>query len=127
VALEARVPLLDHRVVEAAWQMPQRMKLRDGQSKWALRQILYKRVPRQLIERPKMGFGVPFDQWLRGPLRDWAEHLLDEKRLEAQGLFASKPVRERWQAHLSGANWGYPLWNVLMAQAWLDANPEVVF
>ncbi len=126
VALEARVPLLDHRVVEMAWQMPQGMKLRDGQSKWALRQILYKRVPRQLIERPKMGFGVPFDQWLRGSLRDWAEHLLDEKRLEGQGVFVSKPIRERWQAHLSGGNWGYPLWNVLMAQAWMDANPEVV-
>ena len=125
VALEARVPLLDHRIVELAWRMPRRMKLRDGQSKWALRQVLYKRVPRQLIERPKMGFGVPFDQWLRGPLRKWAEDLLDEQRLERQGLFLAKPIRERWQAHLEGANWGYPLWDVLMAQAWIEANPEV--
>jgi len=125
VALEARVPLLDHRIVELAWRMPRRMKLRDGQSKWALRQVLYKRVPRQLIERPKMGFGVPFDQWLRGPLRKWAEDLLDEQRLERQGLFVAKPIRERWQAHLEGANWGYPLWDVLMAQAWIEANPEV--
>lgn len=125
VALEARVPLLDHRVVEMAWRLPHRMKLRDGQSKWALHQVLYKRVPRQLIERPKMGFGVPFDQWLRGPLRDWAENLLAEKRLEGQGLFAVQPIRERWRAHLEGANWGYPLWNVLMAQAWIEANPGV--
>lgn len=125
VALEARVPLLDHRVVEMAWRMPRRMKLRDGQSKWILRQTLYKRVPRQLIERPKMGFGVPVDLWLRGPLRDWAETLLDEQRLQSQGIFASAAIRERWQAHLNGQNWAYPLWNVLMAQAWIDANPEV--
>lgn len=125
VALEARVPLLDHRVVELAWNMPRHMKMRDGESKWALRQVLYKRVPRHLIERPKMGFGVPFDQWLRGPLRDWAEALLDEKRLEQQGLFRAAPIRERWRAHLDGANWGYPLWNVLMAQAWIEANPGI--
>jgi len=125
VALEARVPLLDHRVVECAWNMPQRMKVRDGSSKWALRQVLYKRVPRDLIERPKMGFGVPFDQWLRGPLRDWAEYLLDERRLQRQDLFAVAPIRERWLSHLGGANWGYPLWNVLMAQAWIEANPQV--
>lgn len=125
VALEARVPLLDHRIVELAWNMPRHMKMRDGESKWALRQVLYKRVPRHLIERPKMGFGVPFDQWLRGPLRDWAEALLDEKRLEQQGLFKAAPIRERWRAHLDGANWGYPLWNVLMAQAWIEANPGV--
>jgi asparagine synthase (glutamine-hydrolysing) len=125
VALEARVPLLDHRVVEMAWRMPQHMKIRDGQSKWALRQILYKRVPRQLIERPKMGFGVPFDQWLRGPLRDWAGVLLDPVRLQKQGLFRPEPILQRWKAHLEGQNWGYPLWNVLMAQAWIEANPEV--
>ena len=125
VALEARVPLLDHRVVEKAWSLPQDMKLHDGTAKWALRQILYKRVPRELLDRPKMGFGVPFADWLRGPLRDWAEHLLDRRRLESQGLFNADPIRERWQAHLSGVNWGYPLWNVLMAQAWIDANKEV--
>jgi asparagine synthase (glutamine-hydrolysing) len=127
VALEARVPLLDHRIVELAWNMPRHMKMRDGESKWALRQALYKRVPRHLIERPKMGFGVPFDQWLRGPLRDWAEALLDENRLEQQGLFKAAPIRERWRAHLDGANWGYPLWNVLMAQAWIEANPGVTW
>ena len=101
------------------------MKLHDGTAKWALRQLLYKRVPRELLDRPKMGFGVPFADWLRGPLRDWAEHLLDRRRLESQGLFNADPIRERWQAHLSGVNWGYPLWNVLMAQAWIDANKEV--
>ena len=125
VALEARVPLLDHRVVEKAWSMPKEMKLRNGETKWALRQLLYKRVPRDLIDRPKMGFGVPFADWIRGPLRDWAENLLDRKRLESQGLFNADPIRERWEAHLSGINWGYPLWNVLMAQAWIDANEGV--
>lgn len=125
VALEARVPLLDHRVVEFAWQLPQHMKLREGQTKWALRQILYRRVPRNLIERPKMGFGVPLDQWLRGPLRSWADHLLGETRLKQQGLFNPDPIRARWRAHLDGTNWGYPLWNVLMAQAWIDSNPTV--
>ncbi len=125
VSLEARSPLLDHRVFEQAWRLPRRMKFRNGETKWILRQSLYKRVPRQLIERPKMGFGVPIDHWLRGPIRDWAENLLDEKRLTSQGLLDPAPVRERWKAHLQGANWAYPLWNVLMLQAWLDANPGV--
>jgi asparagine synthase (glutamine-hydrolysing) len=123
VGLEARVPLLDHRVVEFAWQLPRQSKLRDGQGKWALREVLYKRVPRELIERPKMGFGVPIDSWLRGPLRDWAENLLDERRLRQQELLDPAPIRQRWHAHLAGENWAYPLWNVLMAQSWLDANP----
>lgn len=125
VSLEARVPLIDHRVVEKAWAMPQSMKLRNGEAKWALRQLLLRRVPRELIERPKMGFGVPLGDWLRGPLKDWAENLLDEKRLREQNLFAVAPIRGRWQDHLDGANWSYSLWNVLMAQAWLDANPGV--
>lgn len=126
VALEARVPLLDHRVVEMAWKMPRHMKLRKGQSKWALRQVLYRRVPRQLIERPKMGFGVPLEQWLRGPLREWASELLNETRLKNQGIFNVEPIQEKWQALLQGTNWSYPLWNVLVAQAWLEANPGVV-
>jgi asparagine synthase (glutamine-hydrolysing) len=125
VALEARVPLLDHRVVEFAWSLPRHLKVRDGISKWALREVLYRRVPRRLLDRPKMGFGVPIAEWLRGPLRPWAEELLSEKRLAQQGLINPLPVRERWQAHLDGTNWAYPLWNVLMAQAWLEANPEV--
>lgn len=126
VSLEVRVPLLDHRLVELAWTLPRSMKLRDGEGKWALRQLLYKRVPQKLIDRPKMGFGVPFDHWIRGPMRDWAENLLSEHRLKEQGLFAVAPIRERWRAHLAGENWGYPLWNVLMAQAWIEANPEVL-
>jgi asparagine synthase (glutamine-hydrolysing) len=125
VALEARVPLLDHRVVELAWRMPQRMKLHGVQSKWALRELLFRRVPRRLLERPKMGFGVPVDQWLRGPLREWAEALLAERRIRDQGLLVYEPIRDRWRAHLNGENWGYPLWDILMAQAWLAVNPEV--
>jgi asparagine synthase (glutamine-hydrolysing) len=125
VGLEARVPLLDHRVVEFSWTLPRHMKLRDGIPKWALREVLHRRVPRQLLDRPKMGFGVPLAEWLRGPLRGWAEDLLAEDKLAKQGLFRPTPIRERWEAHLAGANWAYPLWNVLMAQAWLAANPEV--
>ena len=125
VALEARVPLLDHRLVEFSWGMPQGMKLRRGVSKWALRQSLYKRVPQGLIDRPKMGFGVPLEQWLRGPLRDWAENLISEKRLIADGIFNVSLIRDRWAAHLRGENWSYPLWNVLMAQSWLDANSDI--
>lgn len=123
VSLETRVPFLDHRVAELSWRLPLNMKIRDGVGKWALRQVLYNYVPRQLIERPKAGFGIPVGQWLRGPLRDWAEHLLDEKRLEAEGYLAPKPVREIWQQHLSGRHdWTVRLWTVLMFQAWLEEN-----
>jgi len=119
VALEARVPLIDHRVVSFAWGLPQHFKIRDGQTKWLLRQVLYRHVPRSLIDRPKMGFGVPIDSWLRGPLRGWAEELLSAKSLEANGLNPAL-VKQRWAEHQSGKrNWQYPLWTVLMLQAWM--------
>jgi asparagine synthase (glutamine-hydrolysing) len=119
VALEARVPLLDHRVVEFAWRLPSKAKVRQGTSKWLLRQVLYRHVPKELIERPKMGFGIPLGQWLRGPLRDWAESLLDEKRLREAGLVDGALVRKYWEEHLSGhRNWQHHLWDVLMLEAW---------
>jgi len=121
IALEARVPLLDHRVIELAWQLPHALKIRGGVTKWISRQVLYRHVPRQLIERPKMGFGVPLGDWLKGPLRDWAEHLISEKRLNESGLVNAALVRSRWQEHLSGRrNWQYLLWDVLMFEAWRE-------
>ncbi|MEO8286218.1 MAG: asparagine synthase (glutamine-hydrolyzing) [Chloroflexota bacterium] len=123
VSLEARVPILDHRVVEFAWRLPMQMNVRDGQSKWLLRQVLYKYVPRQLIERPKMGFALPVAAWLRGPLRDWAASLLDERRLREQGFLDVPSVLSMWRTHLSGErNEQSRLWTILMFQAWLEQN-----
>jgi asparagine synthase (glutamine-hydrolysing) len=120
-SLETRVPFLDHRVVELAWRLPLHMKIRDGQGKWVLRQVLYKHVPKELIERPKKGFSIPLAAWLRGPLRDWAEALLNETRLKAEGYLAPEPIRKAWLAHVQGkADYSTRLWGVLMFQAWLE-------
>jgi asparagine synthase (glutamine-hydrolysing) len=119
VGLEARVPILDHRVVEFAWSLPEHQLMREGQGKWLLRQVLYRHVPKALIERPKMGFGVPVGAWLRGPLKEWAEDLLDPAEMTAQGLIDPAPVRAWWTDHLSGRrDLRDRLWPVLMALAW---------
>jgi asparagine synthase (glutamine-hydrolysing) len=123
VGLESRAPLLDHRVAEFAWRLPSALKVRGAQGKWALHQVLHRYVPRELVERPKMGFCVPIDSWLRGPLAEWAHELFDETRLRAEGIFDPAPVRRKWHEHLSGVrNWQHHLWCVLMFQAWLDAE-----
>lgn len=121
VSLETRIPLLDHRVVEFAARLPLNLKIRNGQGKWILRQILYRYVPRELIERPKTGFAIPLGQWMRGPLREWAEALISESRLKSEGFLDAGLVRKRWDEHMSGRrDWQYQLWNVLMFQSWLD-------
>jgi asparagine synthase (glutamine-hydrolysing) len=123
VALEVRVPFLDHRLVEQSWHLPADAKLRGKKSKWLLRQILYRHVPPLLLERPKMGFGVPIDHWLRGPLKDWAADLLDPAKIRAQGYLKEEPITRAWQEHLSGRrNHQYALWTVLMFQAWLGRD-----
>lgn len=126
VSLEVRVPLLDHRVVEMAWRFPRRARLRNGQTKWVLRELLAKHVPTSLTDRPKRGFGVPLGEWLRGPLREWAESLLDPGRLVDDGIFEVETVRGAWQEHLTGSvDWQHHLWDILSFQAWLDRHPEL--
>ena len=122
-SLEARAPLLDHTLLEFAWRLPHHLKIREQRGKWILRQMLYKYVPESLLERPKAGFAVPLDAWLRGPLRDWAETLLSESRLRNEGFVDPFPIRKRWNEHITGRrNWQYPIWDVLMFQAWLEAS-----
>jgi asparagine synthase (glutamine-hydrolysing) len=121
VSLESRVPLLDHRVVEFAWQLPITAKLRAGSGKWLLRQLFRRYLPAELADRPKQGFAIPLADWLRGPLRDWAEDLLDERRLAAEGFLHAAPIRRRWQEHQSGSrNWSSQIWGLLMFQAWRE-------
>lgn len=123
VSLETRAPMLDRDVVEFAWSLPAHMKLRDGQGKWLLRRLVDRHVPAAMMERPKQGFGIPLDQWLRGPLRDWAEALLADDRLRAEGYLDPGSVRAAWRRHVAGeADLGMPLWSVLMFQSWLESN-----
>lgn len=127
VSLEVRVPLLDHQIVEFVWGLPLSMKVRRGRDKWLLRQVLSRYVPRNLVERPKMGFSVPIGQWLRGPLRDWAEALLEERRLVRDGMFAPLPIRQAWEAYLNGTSLGHEaIWGVLMFQAWYEGQAQMV-
>ncbi len=122
-SMEARVPFLDHRLIEYSWKIPYSLKFRNGKTKWILRKILKQYVPENLTERPKMGFGIPLNDWLRGPLRDWAENLLNDKKLSEQGYFNTKLIREKWEDYISNKNkLLYDLWNVLMFQAWRDEN-----
>tara|TARA_Y100000815_G_C13311569_1_gene488723 strand:- start:531 stop:1667 length:1137 start_codon:yes stop_codon:yes gene_type:complete len=122
VSLETRAPFLDKSVVQYAAQIPEEIKVRSGVGKWPLRQVLYRYVPQELIEKPKVGFAVPLASWLRGPLRDWAENYINENRLLDEGYFNAKIVQERWREHLSGRrNWQYQLWSVLMFQCWLES------
>ena len=123
VSLESRAPYLDHTIVEFAWRLPLEMRVRGGEGKWILKQVLYRYVPKSMLGRPKMGFGVPLGAWLRGPLRGWAEALLEPKRLEKEEYFNSESITRKWMEHQAGTrNWQYLLWDILMFQAWLQAQ-----
>ena len=122
-SLETRLPYLDHKLIEYAWTIPQALKLRNGSGKWILKEILNRYVPKSFTDRPKMGFAVPIDNWLRGPLRDWAQNLLSEKRLKREGYLNPHLITNKWNEHLSGKkNWQHELWDILMFQDWLDKN-----
>jgi asparagine synthase (glutamine-hydrolysing) len=122
VGLETRIPMLDHRLFELAWRIPLSMKIRNGKGKWALRQVLYKYIPSELVDRPKAGFGIPIGEWLRGPLYEWSNNLLSETRLRSDGYFNVISIRKRWDEHMSGQrDWTHSLWAVLMFNMWLDS------
>jgi asparagine synthase (glutamine-hydrolysing) len=124
-SLETRVPFLDHKLIEYVWKIPHSLKFRDGKGKWILRKVLNKYIPKELTERPKMGFSIPIDIWLKGPLRNWAEALLNETRLKQEGYFNPKLIKHKWSEHINGkANWSYDLWDVLMFQAWLEREKK---
>jgi asparagine synthase (glutamine-hydrolysing) len=126
VSLETRVPMLDHRVVEFAWSLPLEMRLQRGQGKVLLKRLLSRYVPQRLTDRPKTGFGVPIDSWLRGALRSWAEELLEESRLRREGFFNPAAIREKWREHVDGKrNWAYWLWDILMFQGWWQAQRQL--
>jgi len=121
VSLETRIPFLDYRVAELAWRLPLDTKINNGETKWPIRQVLYKYVPKELIERPKAGFAIPVGQWIRGPLREWADDLLNETRMQHEGYLNPKLVQKLWRQHLSGSHdWTPRLWAILMFQAWID-------
>ena len=123
VSLESRIPLLDHHVVELAWRLPFHMKIRDGSRKWVLKQVLRKYVPDGLVNRPKKGFAIPVGDWVRGPLRDWAEDLLSEKRLKDEGYLNAGLVREQWSRHMKAMPGGDDAtWQLLMFQEWLRST-----
>jgi asparagine synthase (glutamine-hydrolysing) len=122
-SLETRIPMLDHRVIELAWRCPISLKIKDSVGKWLLREVLYRHVPREMIERPKKGFSIPLGQWLQGPLKDWAEQLLDENILKSQGFFNVVPIRKLWTEHLKGKrDNSLKLWSILMFQAWYEQH-----
>lgn len=120
-SLETRAPFLDHRVIELAWRIPVNFSINGNQGKTLLKEILYKRIPSNLIERPKSGFGIPIGDWLRGPLRGWVEELISKERLAIEGNFCVNRVHKLWSEHLSGDfDWSSRIWNILMFQAWLE-------
>ena len=122
VSLETRVPFLDYKIVELAWRIPPSLKIRGAEGKFILRNILYKYVPKSLIERPKAGFSIPLSDWLKGPLRDWANKLLNQSRIEEEGYLDPQFVETIWSQHLNGErDWTFRLWSILMFQAWLDS------